>query len=99
MTVVESEAFVGRKNIGEDPILTFHEDAIYQGRKHWGDPIATVVEDAVYQGRKHWGDPVATIVGNEVYAGKKNWGEDPIATVVDGGRMSAACAAVYLLLM
>lgn len=35
----------------------------------------------------------------DVYQGRKGWGDAPIATVEGGGRMSAAVAAVYLLIL
>jgi hypothetical protein len=34
-----------------------------------------------------------------IYEGRGGWLAEPIATVKGGGRMAAACAAVYLLLM
>jgi hypothetical protein len=39
-----------------------------------------------------------TMVGL-IYEGRGGWLAEPIATVKGGGRMAAACAAVYLLLM
>lgn len=58
----------------------------------------------VYRWPKGWNDePMLTIEKGEVFAGRQREDlfsrEEPIATVVDGGRMSAAAAAVYLLLM
>lgn len=75
-------------------------ESIYRGRKGWGDsPVAVVDDDHVYTCPKGWGDaPIASIHENEVYRGRKGWGDSPIATVEGGGRMSAACAAVFLLL-
>ena len=56
--------------------------------------------DEVYKApKRRAADPIATIDGNEVYEGRKGWADDPIATIEDGGRMSAACAAVFLLLL
>jgi hypothetical protein len=58
----------------------------------------------VYEGHGGWlADPIATLQQTDegwlVYEGRGGWLAEPIATVKGGGRMAAACAAVYLLLM
>jgi hypothetical protein len=67
-------------------------------------PIATVKGNEVYEGRGGWlAEPIATLKpteeGWEVYEGRPGWFDEPIATVEGGGRIAAACATVYLLLM
>jgi hypothetical protein len=74
-------------------------EQIYKGSSSWGAPFATARGEYVY---KDTGGlliaPIATINGEYVYEGSSTFGA-PIATVKGGGRMSAAAAAVYLLLM
>lgn len=101
LTIEKNEVYQGRKGWLDEPILTIEGNEIYQGRKGFlSEPIATVHGDEVYRGRKGLLDePIATIHGNEVYRGRKGLLDEPIATIEGGGRMSAAAAAVYLLLM
>ena len=67
-------------------------------------PIATVEGNEVYEGEGGWlAEPIATLEQTDddwmIYEGLGGWLAEPIATVKGGGRMAAACAAVYLLLM
>lgn len=100
LTIENDAAYVGVKMFGADPVLTFDGEKIYRGRKGVLDnPMAVVDGDHVYRWpRGFMEDPVATIRGAEVHA-RKEWGDTPAATVEGGGRMTAACAAVYLFLM
>jgi hypothetical protein len=80
------------------PIMKISGEQIYQGSTSWGSPIATVKGEYVYRGTGCLSAPVALVDGRYVYSGTTKMG-GPIANVSSGGRMSAAAAAVYLLLM
>ena len=77
---------------------------VYRWPKGWSDePILTIEKGEVFTYPKGWSDePILTIEGSSIYEGIKREGffssDEPIATV-DGGRMSAAAAAVFLLLL
>ncbi len=79
------------------PIMRISGEYIYRGSTTWGAPIARVKGEYVYRGTGFATAPVALIDGGYVYKGSTKLG-GPIANV-SGGRMSAAAAAVYLLLM
>lgn len=80
------------------PIMKISGEHIYRGSTSWGAPIATVKGEYVYRGTGFLSAPVALVDGGYVYSGTTKLG-GPIANVGGGGRMSAAAAAVYLLLM
>ena len=80
------------------PIMKISGEHIYQGSTSWGSPIATVKGEYVYRGTGFLSAPIALVDGEYVYKGTTKMG-GPIANVSGGGRMSAAAAAVYLLLM
>jgi len=80
------------------PTMTISGERIYQGSNSWGAPIATVKGEYVYRGTGFLSGAIALIDGDYVYEGTNKLG-GPIANVSGGGRMSAAAAAVYLLLM
>jgi hypothetical protein len=79
------------------PIMKTSGEHIYRGSTSWGAPIATVKGEYVYRGTGFLSAPVALIDGGYVYEGTTKLG-GPIANV-SGGRMSAAAAAVYLLIL
>lgn len=80
------------------PILKISGDCIYKGSPSWGAPIATVKGNYVYEGTGFLSAPIAVIDGKYVYKGSTKLG-GPMANVSSGDRLSAAAAAVYLLLM
>ena len=80
------------------PIMKISGEHIYRGSSSWGAPMATVKGEYVYQGGGFLSAPIALVDGEYVYKGSTKLG-GPIANVSGGGRMSAAAAAVFLLLM
>ena len=80
------------------PIMKISGEHIYRGSTSWGAPIATVKGEYVYRGTGFLSAPVALVDGGYVYSGTTKLG-GPIANVNCGGRMSAAAAAVYLLIL
>ncbi len=80
------------------PVMKISCEHIYRGSTSWGAPIATVKGDYVYKGTGFLSAPIALVDGEYVYKGSTKIG-GPIANISGGGRMSAAAAAVYLLLM
>jgi hypothetical protein len=60
--------------------------------------FATVKGEYVYKGTGFLAAPIALVDGEYVYKGSTKLG-GPIANISGGGRMSAAAAAVFLLLM
>jgi hypothetical protein len=87
--VYEGTPVFGRKISGEH---------IFRGSTQWGTPIATVKGEYVYKGTGFMSAPLALIDGDYVYKGSTKLG-GPIAKLQGGGKMSAAAAAVFLLLM
>lgn len=92
--------FEGEKGFMESPLLTIVENQLYQGKKGWFEsPIATVEKMKVYAGdRGVWEDPIAVIVGGKVFPGEEGASRWPIATIEPPDVMSAAAAAVLILL-
>ena len=80
------------------PIMKISGEHVYRGSTSWGAPIATVKGEYVYEGTGFLSAPIALVDGEYVYKGSTKLG-GPIANVSGGGRMSAAAAAVYLLLL
>ncbi len=80
------------------PIMKIDGEQIYRGSTSWGAPIATVNGEYVYRGTGFLSAPIALVDGSYVYEGSTKLG-GPIANVSGGGRMSAAAAAVYLLIL
>jgi hypothetical protein len=80
------------------PIMKISGEHIYQGSTSWGSPIATVKGEYVYRGTGFLSAPIALVDGEYVYKGTTKL-RGPIANVSGSGRMSAAAAAVFLLLM
>ncbi len=79
------------------PIMKIAGERVYKGTVTWGSPLATVKGNYVYKGTGFIAAPLARIDGDHVYQGTERFSA-PLATVRGGGRMSAAVAAVYLLL-
>ncbi len=80
------------------PIMKIDGEYIYRGSTSWGAPLASVKGDYVYKGTGFFAAPIALVDGEYAYKGNNKLG-GPIANISGGGRMSAAAAAVYLLLM
>jgi hypothetical protein len=80
------------------PIMKISGDSVYKGSTSWGFPLATVKGKYIYKGTGFGTAPIATISGDSVFEGSGTFGA-PLATISGGGKMSAAAAAVYLLLM
>ena len=80
------------------PIMKISGEQIYRGSTSWGAPIATVKGEYVYKGTGFLTAPIALVDGGYAYKGSTKIG-GPIANISGGGRMSAAAAAVYVLLL
>jgi hypothetical protein len=80
------------------PVLNIDGDRIYQGGFSAGTPLATVRGNYVYPGAVGNSAPFATVDGERAYKGINAYGM-PVATAQGGGKMGAAVAAVYFLLL
>jgi len=80
------------------PIMNISGERIYKGSSSWSAPVATVSGECYEGVGGLLSAPLAIISGEQAYQGTSTFGA-PIATIKSGGRMSAAAAAVYLLLM
>jgi hypothetical protein len=81
-----------------NPVLNIDGDRIYKGRFAIGPPIATLRGNYVYPGAAGNSAPIATVDGETAYKGINAYGM-PVATAQGGGKMGAAVAAVYFLLL
>ncbi len=89
----------GRSMFGEVQ-MTIVGEKIHRGNSSmFGEVLAHVNGDRVISGNNIFGEVIAKIDGNHVIKGNALIFGDVIANVENGGRMSAAAAAVYLLLM
>ena len=99
LTVKNNKVYQGNSTFNK-VLATIDEERIYRGTSTFlGEVLAHVDGNKVIKGNfSLFGDVVARIQGNQVIVGDSLYGE-VIATVDNGGRMAAAAAAVYLLLM
>jgi len=99
LTVKGNKVYRGNSTFNE-VLATIDEQRIYRGNSTlFGEVLAHVDGNQVIKGSNtFFGDVIAHIDDNQVIEGGGMFG-DVIATVENGGRMAAAAAAAYLLLM
>jgi hypothetical protein len=105
--------YLGEDPFNNTVTLTIEANQIFSGTKElWEqlDPVATVINSELYRGRVEPLDirgsgfePLSTLEAEgaaiSIYAGRREVGQKPIAVAEGGDLMSAACAAVCLLLL
>ncbi len=85
----------GDSSFGE-VLMRFDGNRIRQGDSCFGRIVATVDGDRVRAGDSSYGQVIAKIDGNRIRQGDSSYGA--VIATTRGGRMSAAAAAVWLLL-